>query len=144
MMKLMICALTLSGFIAAHAGESPAIERYATLQAGEHIGQTVTVCGVVSDSRYLAESARKPTFLNFDKPFPQHTFTAVIPNESRSKFSEPPETAFKGKRICVTGLVRTSRNKPEIEVLEPSQISVEVVAESPAAPAQPVEEKPVK
>ena len=72
-------------------------------EAKDHVGQTGTVCGKVADTRYL-ESGRQPTFLNFDKRYPDHTFTAVIFGENRAKFGTP-EKDYLDKDICVSGKI---------------------------------------
>jgi hypothetical protein len=91
-------------------------------KAQEHIGQDGTVCGKVADTRYL-ESGKKPTLLNFDARYPNHTFTAVIFGENRAKFGAP-EKDYLDKDICVTGKIEDYNGKPEIIVTEPQQIKV--------------------
>jgi DNA/RNA endonuclease YhcR with UshA esterase domain len=72
-----------------------------------------------------AESSRgSPTFLNLDQPYPNQVFTLVIWGSERSKFSEP-ETAYRGKRICVTGKISTFKGVPEVLASEPSQIKAQ-------------------
>lgn len=135
-MMRFVCAAVVCLALSAQAQDAAkTAQRYTTLQAGEHVGETVTVCGVVLDTKYLSDSQRKPTFLNFDKPFPHHTFTAVIVNEARAGFAEAPEVAFKGKKVCVTGVIKISHSRPEMEVTNASQIEVDESA--PAAPAAP-------
>ena len=89
-------------------------------KAKEHVGQDGTVCGKVADTRYL-DSGKKPTFLNFDERYPNHTFTAVIIGENRAKFGEP-EKDYRDKDICVTGKIEDFNGKPQIVVTEPQQI----------------------
>ena len=103
----------------------------ASADAQQHIGETNTICGVVASTRYLESTSSKPTLLNFDRPFPNHTFSVMIPNGSRDKFKEPPETMFKGKIVCVTGAIIDYRGKPEIVVDDPAKI---VIQESTPAP----------
>lgn len=91
-------------------------------QAKDHVGETATVCGKVSDTRYIDTS--RITFLNFDKPYPNHTFTAFIPAENRAKF-DAPEKAYKDKDVCVTGKIQDYRGKPEIIVSDPTQIKLQ-------------------
>lgn len=116
------------------AAPAPAATETITIeQAAEHVGEVKTVCGVVSATRYLDDSNKRPTFLNFGAPFPNHSFTAVIMGVNRDKFTSPPEITYKGKRVCVTGLIRVSHSKPEIEIRDPSEIKVdEMVAPPPA------------
>jgi len=46
-------------------------------EAKEHIGETATVCGDVVSTRYASSSKGHPTFLNFDKQYPNQIFTVV-------------------------------------------------------------------
>lgn len=89
-------------------------------------GKTITVCGLVSSARYLAEStgrtaSRNPTFLNFGGRFPNHDFTGVIFEDNREKFGEP-EVSCLNKNVCITGKVQLFRDKPEIIITEPDQL----------------------
>ena len=53
-------------------------------EAKQHIQETNTVCGVVASTKYLA-SRSKMTFLNLGRAYPDHLFTAVIPESVRPK-----------------------------------------------------------
>jgi DNA/RNA endonuclease YhcR with UshA esterase domain len=88
----------------------------------KHVGETATVCGVVASAKYAASSRSQPTFLDFDEPYPNAVFTAVIFGDDRRKFGTP-ELSLRGKRICVTGQIREYRGKPEIIIHEPSQLA---------------------
>ena len=92
-------------------------------EAGEHIGETATVCGLVASSKHATSVRGEPTFLDFDKPHPQSPFTVVIWGSDRAAFGQP-EVAYKGKRICVTGVVESYKGKPEIVARRPSQIEL--------------------
>jgi DNA/RNA endonuclease YhcR with UshA esterase domain len=112
----------------AAAAEEPAaktVSSIPTAEAKAHIGETNTVCGLVTGGRFLDSSKGKPTFLNFERPYPDHTFTVVIFESDRAKFENPPETWFDGKTVCVTGAVIEYRGKPEIVVHDPSQIVIQ-------------------
>ena len=107
-------------------GSAPVVAQdYITpADADKYIGQTKTVCGKVASATYAARSRGQPTFLNLDQPYPNHIFTVVIWGSERNKFKSPPETFFKGKSVCVTGVIDTYRGKPQIIVREPSQIVI--------------------
>jgi hypothetical protein len=89
-------------------------------QAKDHVGATATVCGHVADARHL-ESGSGPTFLNFDKPYPDHTFTAFIAGDNRAKFGTP-EKLYADKDVCVTGAILLYNGKPEIVLTDPEQL----------------------
>jgi DNA/RNA endonuclease YhcR with UshA esterase domain len=90
--------------------------------AANHIGQTVTVCGVVASAKYAANSRSQPTFLDMGRPYPNEPFTAVIFGSDRAKFGEPERT-LAGKRVCITGAIRQYRGRPEIIVSDPGQLT---------------------
>jgi DNA/RNA endonuclease YhcR with UshA esterase domain len=82
------------------------------------------VCGKVASARFLESSNRQPTFLNFDKAYPDHTFTAVIFGDSRAKFGKPEEQYLQ-KDVCVTGEIKNYNGKPQIELTDPKQVRVD-------------------
>jgi len=93
-------------------------------EAVSHVGEHITVCGVVSGVSYRPDVNGQPTFINFDRPFPNHTFTALVWGDRRSSFNPPPEVRFgEGTTVCVDGLVELYQGTPEIVVDNPSQIS---------------------
>jgi hypothetical protein len=104
----------------AFAAHLLAADTIPSAQAKDHVGQTGNVCGKVADTRYL-ESGRQPTFLNFDKRYPEHTFTAVIFGENRAKFGTP-EKDYLDKDICVSGKIEDFNGKPQIVVTDREQI----------------------
>ena len=50
-------------------------ERIPSSDAKDHVGETVSVYGIIVD---VFTSRNGNVFINFDKKFPDHTFTAVI------------------------------------------------------------------
>ena len=53
------------------------------VEANSHVGETTTVCGKVSGIHTAAGSKGKPTFINFDKPYPSQDFTVMIWDDDR-------------------------------------------------------------
>lgn len=93
----------------------------ASKDAKNYVGHEATVCGKVASTRYLETGANRATFLNFDRPNPEQTFTVVIFGDHRDKFDRP-EIRFKDKQICVTGRIVEYRGTPQIVASEPTQI----------------------
>jgi len=89
-------------------------------ETAQHVGEQATVCGVVASAYHADTIEGQPTFINLDKAYPDQIFTIVVWDDYRGKFSTPPES-WTG-RLCATGLVRDFRGKPEIKVIDPSQI----------------------
>jgi hypothetical protein len=86
-------------------------------------GEYAMVCGVIASAKYLEDSKGAPTYLNFDKPYPDYDFSAIIYGKNRSNFKLQPET-LTGYRACVYGKVRVYKGKAQIELVTQDQFSV--------------------
>ena len=89
------------------------------------VGHTAKVCGVVASAVYEANSRAHPTFLtllNADHPDAGRAMTAVIYGTDRAKFGMP-EVALQGQLLCVTGFVSFFRQRPEMILSDPRQLS---------------------
>jgi hypothetical protein len=117
MRQFLICALLALSQAASAANTLTADE------AKNHIGETATVCGVVSGTHYAASSKGSPTFVNVGAPYPNQPFTILIWGEDLAKFSPKPST-WDGKRVCATGQITSYQGKPEIVAKAPVQITV--------------------
>jgi hypothetical protein len=102
-------------------------------EAIEHLEETNTVCGTIASTKYLADAPGGPTYLNFDRPFPDQSCSVVIDEATRARFKVAPERAFRGKFVCVTGVIMTDyRGRAQIVVGDPAQIAVR---DTPTPPA---------
>ncbi|MGA7676274.1 MAG: hypothetical protein WCA78_14660 [Rhizomicrobium sp.] len=83
-----------------------------------HVGQTVTVEGVVSEVYNAART--DTTFIDMGGAYPNNVFTAVIFSEDASRFSDVE--ALDGKTVDVTGVIRLYKGIPEIILKSAGQI----------------------
>ena len=116
--------LLIFAFLVCASGSIAQQEYIHPIDAHKFMGMEKTVCGTVASATYAIRTKGRPTFLNLDQPYPKQIFTVLIWGSDRNKFKNPPETFFKGKRICVTGIIESYRGKPEIIVRGPDQIIV--------------------
>jgi DNA/RNA endonuclease YhcR with UshA esterase domain len=89
------------------------------------VGHAAKVCGVVASANYAADARAHPTFLtlvNPGQPNSTGALTAVIYGTDRAKFVNP-EVTLPGQRVCVTGFVSYFRQRPEMMLSDPSQLS---------------------
>jgi len=93
-------------------------------QSINYVGETETVCGEVVSTYYSTGSRGTPTFLNFDKPYPDHIFTVVIWGDKRKNFDNIPEEFYIDEEVCVTGKITTFKNKPQIVVKNQSELKI--------------------
>jgi DNA/RNA endonuclease YhcR with UshA esterase domain len=123
--KTLMGLLILTVFFLTPIPVSKSQEEYiAAKEAYKYVGKRKTVCGDVASTFYAVRSKGQPTFLNLDQPHPNEIFTVVIWGSDRNKFKNPPEISFKGKKVCVSGIIDTYRGKPQIIVRDPDQIAV--------------------
>lgn len=86
------------------------------IEASNYIGENKTVCGKVVSTYYARTSNGAPTFLNLDRAYPNHIFTAVIFEENRDNFRGKSEKMYKSKKICVSGTIVEYKGVPQIVV----------------------------
>ena len=118
--SLMVCTLALG---AALAGAEE-VQRIGASDAAAHVGEKAEVCGLVASAAYLGTLGGRPTFLNFERPYPDQVFTVVIWGSYRKNFDGRPENLYDGKTLCVTGTIATHEGVPQIIVEHPDQIVV--------------------
>lgn len=80
----------------------------------------VIVQGKVVDSH----KGEGVVFLNFEKPYPNSCFTAVIWDEDWKKFPNNPEEYYLNKLVRVKGKIEFYKGRPEIFLENPLQIEI--------------------
>jgi micrococcal nuclease len=90
--------------------------------AGNYVGKEIIVEGEVIDTHSYLKS--NTVFLNFEKPYPNQCFTAVIFRSNLYKFIQNPENYYLNKRMRFFGKVKEYQGRPEIILEDPSQIEV--------------------
>lgn len=96
-------------------------EAIGACQAGKFIGKEKIVEGKITDAY---RSKTNTVFLNFDKPYPNHCFVAVIFSSDQYKFVESAEGYYLNKTVRLKGKIKEYQGKPEIILKDPSQIEV--------------------
>lgn len=90
-------------------------------EVSKHIGDSVTVCGLVADMRYFENSNRQPTLLNIGAKHPDAPLTVVIWGTTRALFTTKIEDLL-NKNICITGRIILYKEKPEIIIDKQEQL----------------------
>lgn len=116
-MRTFAYALLFLASAAPVLAQTPTI---APAAAKDHVGQQVTVEGVVSEVHHAASG--RATFIDIGGRYPQRAFAAVIFESDAGKF--PNVDALNGKTVDVTGRIQLYRGAAEIIVNDPGQIKV--------------------
>ena len=91
--------------------------------ATNYIGKSVTICDTVTSVFTSLKNDKAPTMLDIGGDYPNNPFTAVVFKDEASKFSYQLYT-LKGKAVCITGIVKSYKGKPEIIVDDEKQIVI--------------------
>jgi len=100
---------------------SPIDDAIDACNAGNYIGEEKIVAGKIADGY---KSNTNTVFLNFEKPYPNQCFTAVIFSSDLVNFPENPQSFYEGKIVKVKGVIKEYQGKPEIILNERSQIEI--------------------
>ena len=108
------------------AGQTSREKQITAAEAKDHVGERTTVCGKVVGIRYAASSRGRKIFLDLDVAFPKHIFSILIwLDTARSQFGNYDTNTYNDKNVCVTGLIKSDKEHPEIIASRPEQIKIE-------------------
>ena len=110
--------LTLIALIAAQAGAPAHAAVVSAAAASSHVGQTVTVEGLVSEVHTARNG--KETFIDVGGTYPHQTFTAVIFAPGMATVGDV--SGLTGKIVDITGAIQTFEGKPEVIITSRAQI----------------------
>lgn len=102
-MSLVLLAFLLAPFL------TPA-QNIPALDASRHVGEQGTVCGRVAGVKIETSARGTPTFIDFEKPYPNQTFTAVIWERDKATIGDVPRVGV----LCVKGTITEYRGRPQI------------------------------
>ena len=125
-MKRWIAAIGMMGLLPLALAETPAAPPLTPADAKGHIGETVSVCGKVVDTKvgkYGLVGRGKVVTFDLDQPEPNPVFYFVT---FGSKEGGPQEavTAYQGKSVCVTGKITETGGVPFIMAADRTQIKI--------------------
>jgi DNA/RNA endonuclease YhcR with UshA esterase domain len=104
------------------AQKTPNPTSISIVDAKDHVGERVTICGKVEDTYYNAKVNGKPFMIYFGAKYPKQTFSAVIWNDDLKNFDYKPDEYLKGKFICIIGVIKMYKGKPEMVLNTQEQI----------------------
>ena len=94
-------------------------------QAKMRVGERLSVIGPVVKTGYLRDRPGSPTVMELGRNLRDpDRFTVEIRGQDREKFATPPEHAYIGKTVCVTGWITEQNGIAGTVVRSPDQIVV--------------------
>jgi hypothetical protein len=89
-----------------------------------HVGDSVSFCSKVYNSRHYESSENKPTVLDLQSNFSDPLVNIVIMDQDRRRFPEAPEKIYLNKDVCITGVVMMRNNIPYVILRSREQIKI--------------------
>jgi hypothetical protein len=93
-------------------------------EVNNHVGDSVEVIGIVSDSHYAKNNDNSPCFLNIGGKYPNQKLAVVIWEADRKNFNKPPEEEFINSNVRIIGKIELYKSRPEIIVHNYNGISI--------------------
>ncbi len=120
-----LVTLALCQFACAQETKTNSPAKIPAAEAKTHLGANAIVIGAIVE----VNRAEKLVRLNFDKPFPNQPFTAVIFGDKTNLFAELEK--LKGKTVEVSGKITDYRGRPQIVLTATNQLKlIETPAEA--------------
>ena len=131
-------AMAAEAELAAMDADTVAMGYVPSSQAGEHMGQEITVRGLVKDYQRISSGTHR-TLLLFDvaarvergssiseQEIPQ-TFTVVVTRDDAKKWPSVASFGelFDKKVVCATGTIIDYEGSPAIQATDPNQLEVD-------------------
>ena len=91
----------------------------------KNVGKLRTVCGKVQSTYINSNTASQRIYLNMGREYPNHTFTGLIwYSSNKDNFDGRPDKKYKKKNICISGVITTFNEKPQIQIDFENQIEI--------------------
>ena len=136
-MKGLLTVLTLFVTLCVSAQTEIGLDELAS-----HVGDSVIVKGKIHGVRYLESAKNTPTFINVGGAFPNQLLTIVIWGDVRKKLNyAPEEKPYVNGFAKISGKVELYKGKPQIVIMNPSQLTILYDEEVPASQVPPIEKK---
>ena len=91
----------------------------------QNVGKLRNFCGKVQSTYINSNTASQRIYLNMGREYPNHTFTGLIwYSSNKDNFDGRPDKKYKKKNICISGVISTFNEKPQIQIDFENQIEI--------------------
>ena len=91
----------------------------------QNIGKLRTVCGRVQSPYINPNTESHRIYLHMGREYPNHTFTGLIwYSSNKDNFDGRPDKKYRKKNICISGVISTFNERPQIQIDFENQIEI--------------------
>ena len=106
----------------------------------DHVGDSITVKGKIFGIKYFENAKNQPTLINVGAAYPNQLLTIVIYGDVRKKLTyDISDKKYSQGMAIVTGKVELFKDKPQIVINDPSQLSFIIDEEVPKSQIPPIQ-----
>ena len=117
--RFILAALVLSKSTAAGA-DAP----IKAVEAKDHVGKRVTVCGKVVEVQKAIYKAGRSWVLNVDAPAPRPPLSLYVPGNSIDNYFWNADKKYANQQVCATGFIRDREGLIYMQILQPSDLKI--------------------
>jgi hypothetical protein len=114
-----LAALVLSTGIG--AGADAALK---AVDAKDHVGKRVTVCGKVVEVQKAIYKAGRSWVLNLDAPAPRPPLSLYVPGNAIDNYFWNADKKYANQQICASGFIRDREGLIYMQILQPSDLKI--------------------
>ena len=93
--------------------------------AFQNIDKLRTVCGRIESTYISPNTGSQRIYLNMGGEYPNNTFTGLIwYSSNKDNFNGRPDKKYEKRNICISGVITTFKNKPQIQIDFENQIEI--------------------
>jgi hypothetical protein len=103
------------------AGADPPIK---AVDAKDHIGKRVTVCGKVVEVQKAIYRAGRSWVLNVDAPAPRPPLSLYVPGNAIDNYFWNADKKYLNQQVCASGFIRDREGLIYMQILQPSDLKI--------------------
>jgi hypothetical protein len=115
----VLAALVLSTDIGAGA-DAP----LKAVDARDHVGKRVTVCGKVVEVQKAIYKAGRSWVLNLDAPAPRPPLSLYVPGNAIDNYFWNADKKYANQQVCASGFIRDREGLIYMQILQPSDLKI--------------------
>ena len=94
------------------------------VDAKDHIGKRVTVCGKVVEVQKAIYRAGRSWVLNVDAPAPRPPLSLYVPGNAIDNYFWNADKKYLNQQVCASGFIRDREGLIYMQILQPSDLKI--------------------
>jgi hypothetical protein len=123
-MRAHVVRLTAAALLVAASISSAGDPPIKAVDAKDHVGKRVTVCGKVVEVQKAIYKAGRSWVLNLDAPAPRPPLSLYVPGNAIDNYFWNADKKYANQQICASGFIRDREGLIYMQILQPSDLKI--------------------